>query len=149
MRGEYYNDGNAVAYPLEDSFTGTPALIRTDSSVDFDWGENSPDSAVSMDHFSVTWTGRVKAPVSGLYTFRVTADDGIRLLFDGIKVVDGWKNQDPTTYVYTATLQAGTLYNIEVQFYEYAGRALCRLHWSYPGQVDQAIPQSQLFPPAN
>ena len=47
---------------------------------------------------------------------------------------------------YTTTLTTGTLYNIELHFYEHVAGAVCRLHWSYPGQPDQAIPQSQLSP---
>jgi PA14 domain/Divergent InlB B-repeat domain len=146
LLGQYYNDGNGAAYPLANPFTGSPALTRTDATVDFDWSGNSPGSPVSLDNFSVKWTGQVKAPVSGSYTFTVTADDGVRLFLDGAKVVDGWKDQGPTTYIYSTTLTAGTLYNIELHFYEHGGGAVCRLHWSYPGQTDQAIPQSQLFP---
>ena len=44
------------------------------------------------------------------------------------------------------TLTAGTLYTIELQYYENSGDAVCRLHWSYPGQANQAIPSSQLYP---
>jgi mannan endo-1,4-beta-mannosidase len=86
--------------------------------------------------------------VSGTYTFIVTGDDGVRLYFNGAKVIDGWKDQSATTYTYTTTLTAGTLYNIELHFYEHGGEATCRLHWSYPGQPEQAIPQSQLLPPS-
>jgi mannan endo-1,4-beta-mannosidase len=80
--------------------------------------------------------------------FIVTGDDGVRLYFNGAKVIDGWKDQSATTYTYTTTLTAGTLYNIELHFYEREGEATCRLHWSYPGQTEQAIPQSQLLPPS-
>ena len=149
LRGQYYNDGSGAAYPLVNPFTGSPALTRTDGTVDFDWGPNSAgSSSVNSDNFSVKWTGQVKAPVSGSYTFRVTADDGVRLFLNGAKVIDGWKDQSPTTYTYTTTLAAGTLYNIELHYYEHGDGAVCRLHWSYPGQPDQAIPQSQLSPPA-
>ena len=44
LRGEYYNDGSGAAYPLANPFTGSPALTRTDATVDFDWGMNSPGS---------------------------------------------------------------------------------------------------------
>jgi hypothetical protein len=50
-----------------------------------------------------------------------------------------------TAYTYTTTLTAGTLCNIELHFYEREGEATCRMHWSYPGQPEQAIPQSQLI----
>jgi hypothetical protein len=86
----------------------------------------------------------VKAPVSGTYTFTVTGDDGVRLFLNGTKVIDGWRGQGPIPYTYTATLSAGTLYEIELQFYERGGGSMCRLQWSYPGQAAQAIPQSQL-----
>ena len=146
LRGQYYNDGGAT-YPLGNPFTGSPVLTRDDPTVDFDWAY-SPGPGVDPDHFSVKWTGKVKAPVSGSYTFTVTADDGVRLFLSGAKVIEGWKDQSPTAYTYTTTLTAGTLYNIELHFYENGSGAVSRLHWSYPGQPDQAIPQSQLSPPA-
>ncbi len=146
LRGEYYNDPTDGAYPLEDPFTGSPVLTRTDGTVNFDWGDDSPGSQVSSDYFSVKWTGQVRAPVSGTYTFTVTGDDGVRLYLNGQLVIDGWTDQYPTSYSYTTTLTAGTLYNIELHYYEHGGDASCRLRWSYPGQSTQTIPSSQLYP---
>ena len=62
------------------------------------------------------------------------------------KVIDGWRDQGPTPYTYSTTLSAGALSDIELHYYEHEGGAACRLQWSYPGQVIQVIPQSQLFP---
>jgi Divergent InlB B-repeat domain/Fibronectin type III domain len=42
LRGEYYNDPNDGVYPLEDPFTGSPVLTRTDAIVDFNWAQNFP-----------------------------------------------------------------------------------------------------------
>ena len=96
---------------------------------------------MNPDNFSVKWTGQVKAPVSGSYTFSVTADDGVRLFLNGAKVIEGWKDQSAATYTHTPRhLAAGTLYNIELHYYEHGGDAVARLHWSYPGQPDQADP---------
>ena len=146
LRGEYYNNPSNSAYPLEDPFSGSPVLTRTDGVVNFSWAQNSPASQVSSDNFSVKWTGQVRAPVSGSYTFTVTGDDGVRLFLNGQLVIDGWTDQYPTSYSYTTTLTAGTLYDIEVHYYEHSGDATCRLRWSYPGQPLQTIPQSQLYP---
>ncbi|HEY5705410.1 MAG TPA: PA14 domain-containing protein [Terrimicrobiaceae bacterium] len=148
LRGQYYNDSSSTTYPLANPFAGSPVLIRTDATVDFYWDTNSPGSPVNSNRFSVKWTGQVKAPVSGNYTFTVTGDDGIRLFLNGAKVIDQWRDQGAAAYSYTTTLTAGTSYTIELHYYENGGEAECRLHWSYPGQADQAIPRSQLYPTA-
>jgi len=146
LRGEYYNDSPNGAYPLNTPFAGSPVLTRTDATVDFDWGSDSPASQVNSHFFSARWTGQVKAPVSGSYTFTVTGDDGVRLFINGTTVINGWRDQGATPYSYTTTLSAGTLYNIELHYYEHEGDAVCRFLWSYPGQSTQTIPSSQLYP---
>jgi hypothetical protein len=148
LRGQYYNDSSNAPYPLANPFSGAAVLTRTDVQVDFDWGSGAPASQISTNFFSVKWTGQLKAPVSGSYTFTVRGDDGVRLLLNGTKVIDGWRDQGATPYSYTTTLTAGTLYDIELHYYEHEGNAECRLEWSYPGQSTQAIPQSQLYPSA-
>ena len=89
----------------------------------------------------------MRAPISGTYTFSVTADDGVRMFLNGVKVIDGWKDQGPTTYTCFATLTANTLHKIELQYYEHGVGAVCRLRWTPPGQHDQAIPSIYLSPP--
>jgi PA14 domain/Chitobiase/beta-hexosaminidase C-terminal domain/Divergent InlB B-repeat domain/FlgD Ig-like domain len=144
LHGQYYNDGG-VSYPLANPFTGTPVLTRTDATVDFVWGEGSPGAPVTINNFSAKWTGKVKPPVTGSYTFTVRGDDGVRLFINGAKVIDGWSDHGPTDFSYTTNLAAGTMYDVELHFYENGGGAECKLHWSYPGQPDQAIPRSQLW----
>ena len=146
LRGEYYNDPSNGAYPLAHPFTGSPVLSRTDATVNFTWGGDSPGSQVSSENFSVKWSGQVRAPVTGTYTFTVTGDDGVRLFLNGQLVIDGWTQQYPTSYSHTTTLTAGTLYNIQLHYYEQGGDASCHLRWTYPGQSTQTIPSSHLYP---
>jgi hypothetical protein len=128
---------------LVNPFAGSPVLTRTDATVDFNWSGGSP---VTSNFFSVKWTGRLRAPVSGAYTFTVTGDDGVRLFINGTKVIEGWRDQGATPYTYSTILTAGTLSDIELHYYEHEGDAASRLQWSYPGQATQVIPQSHLFP---
>jgi len=59
LKAEYYNN---------DSLTGTPAIVRVDKQIDFDWNSTSPDPArLDPKAFSVRWTGTLQAPAPGDY----------------------------------------------------------------------------------
>ncbi len=138
---------DATYYDNQD-FTGAQ-VTRTDPTVNFDWGDGSPDPAIGPNNFSARWTGQVEAPVSGEYTFTTTADDGIRLFIDsgsGNKlIIDNWTDRAPTDDSGTVTLEAGQRYDIELDYYENGGGAVARLQWAYPGQARQVIPANRLF----
>ncbi|MFM7582042.1 MAG: PA14 domain-containing protein, partial [Caldilinea sp.] len=72
-RGEYYQNR---------SLLGAPVLVREEPQVDFDWGMGSPAAGlVGADAFSVRWTNTVNFP-KGIYRFRATVDDGVRVFVD-------------------------------------------------------------------
>ena len=48
--------GLTVTYYDNMDFTG-PSVPRIDSTIDFDWGNGSPDPAIGVDTFSARWTG--------------------------------------------------------------------------------------------
>ena len=102
-----YNDNSSTPYPLAGPFAGSPVLTRTDATVDFNWGTGSPGSPVTSNFFSAKWIGQVKAPASASYTFTVTGDDGVRLFINGVKVIDGWRDQGATPYSSTPTTLTG------------------------------------------
>src|SRR5439155_27086097 len=58
---------------------GTPTLVRIDPTVNFNWGNGSPASSITADHFSALWTGQVQPQFSETYTFYTTTDDGVGL----------------------------------------------------------------------
>jgi glucose/arabinose dehydrogenase len=124
--------------------------VRNDATVNFDWGTTTPSGTAltSPDTFSVRWSGRVLAPVTGAYTFTTTSDDGVRLYVNGQLVVNNFTDHAATDNSGTINLTAGTLYDIKLEYYENGGQAVARLAWSYPGQARQIIPASRLFPHA-
>jgi beta-glucosidase len=59
LKAEYFNN---------DSLSGTPAIVRTDKQIDFDWNSTSPDpSKLDPKAFSVRWTGTLQVPAPGDY----------------------------------------------------------------------------------
>jgi hypothetical protein len=140
LTAKYYNDpGNGTHF-------ATLKLTRVDSTVNFTWGTASPATGVTADNFSVRWTGRVQAPVTGTYRFTTVSDDGIRLWVNGVQVINNWTDHASTTNTSSGiSLTAGVKYTITLEYYEKGGSATARLQWTPPGQSLQVIPQSRLF----
>ncbi len=138
LKAEYYNTID---------LTGT-AVIKTDASVDYDWGNGAPFNGINTDYFSVRWTGSVQPAYSEVYTFYTLSDDGIRLWVNGVQIIDNWSDHAPVEDNGTITLQAGVKYDIRLEYYEKTGGAVSRLYWSSASHVKQIIPQQALFVPA-
>ncbi len=107
---------------------GNLLLNRKDSSIDFDWGSNSPSIGVPSDNFAVRWTGIFNFPEAGAYNFTLFTDDGMRMWIDGVKVLDKWSTQ-VMTYNFTKTLSVGN-HSIKVEYFEKTGNAAAKLWWS-------------------
>jgi hypothetical protein len=107
--------------------SSSPALVREDAHVDFDWGSGSPAPAIPQDDFSARWTRTVQLQ-AGLYRFVATSDDGIRLYVDGRLVLDRWWDHPAQTYISYLRLTAGE-HPIVVEYYEHTGRAVVHVSW--------------------
>jgi hypothetical protein len=111
-KGEYFNNP---------SISGLPILTRNDIAVSFDWDNGAPAQGISADKFSVRWTRGVNF-ASGLYTFSLRADDGVRFYIDGILLIDQWHDSSPTLYSREVNLGAG-LHILTIEYYENTGGA--------------------------
>ncbi|WEK37954.1 MAG: PA14 domain-containing protein [Candidatus Pseudobacter hemicellulosilyticus] len=100
--------------------------------------------------FSMKYTGRLKAPVTGTYNFYCQRDDGARLFLNGLKVLDAWDGKSTKDHPVTGTvnLVAGEFYEIQVDYYDIRKQAHMLMDWSYPGTTRQAIPRAFLYAPA-
>jgi glucose/arabinose dehydrogenase len=123
--------------------------VRTDANVNFDWGTAAPAGVnlTSPDSFSVRWTGKIQAPVTGTYTFTTSSDDGVRLYVNNQLVINYFEDHAVADTSGTINLTAGASYDIRMDFYENGGEAVAKLFWSYPGQTRQVVPTARLFPP--
>jgi hypothetical protein len=135
LKAEYFNDSELTER----------SIIRTDPTVDFNWGTGKPYESVKDDNFSVRWTGQIAPLYSETYTFSAIADDRIRVWVNDQLLIDRWAaatERNPTI-----ALDAGQNYSIRVEYAELGGGANARLEWSSPSQVREVIPQSQLTSP--
>ncbi len=138
LKGYYYSMQSRT-------FLGTPAMVRTDPVIDFDWGGGSPGPGISVDNFTVRWWGEVMAQFTTTYTFRVISDDGIRLWVNNELIIDKWIPQAATEWSGTIGLIAGERYPIKLEYFEDGGAAVVKLLWQTSQLPKQIIPTSQLF----
>ena len=141
--GEYYANAHLA---------GTPAFVRRDVRIDFDWRAQSPGGSTSpsyrqvgADGFSVRWTGQIVPKHNETYTFRATSDDGFRLWIrpansgDWRLIIDNWTPHGATDDYASYAMRAGQAYDIRVEYYEAGGHATAKLRWSSPSTTEEVI----------
>jgi beta-glucosidase len=108
---------------------GSPAVVRTDPVVAFNWGDQSPHPAIPADGFSVRWTGNLMPTESGTYSIGIGSDDGSRLWLDGELLVDNWGQHALTFKTGRVDLKAGSVHPIRIEMFEGPGGADAVLAW--------------------
>jgi PA14 domain-containing protein len=136
LSGAYYGD----------TIFGALKLTRTDATINFAWGNGAPAPSLPADNFSVRWSGRIVARYSERYTFRVTADDGVRLWVGGQLIADAWNGAYGGVDSAPVALSASQSSDIRIDYREIGGSARVMLEWSSASQRQQIVPQSQLIP---
>lgn len=117
-RGEYFSNT---------ALSGSPALVRDDTAIDFYWGSGAPAAGLPADNFSVRWTRSLYFE-GGTYRFNVHSDDGVRLWIDNSLVIDEWHDASAETHMAAVALSTGN-HTIRVEYYEALGIAQIQLWW--------------------
>ncbi len=133
------------------SLSGSPVLTRIDDRIDFNWAGGSPDPAVPADNFSARWTKTVNFPTAGKWTFRVGADDGVRMWIDVTPLVDQWHGNPEGYRVYEVSIDQLTAGNhdLRVEYYEATGNAGVKVEWWYGGGGAPAGGTGTVYGPAS
>jgi PA14 domain/Right handed beta helix region/Protein of unknown function (DUF1565) len=134
-----------MAEYFRDETLTTLSNKRVEGTFNFGYyGDNDVPSGSFLPsgaNFSARWTTYLKAPVTGSYTFTVTADDGARVWLNNVQRVNRWEYKEPPVDTFTVSLQAGTYYPIKLEMRQGTGGSVAWLEWSYPGQPKQFIPR--------
>ncbi|MBW7991155.1 MAG: hypothetical protein FVQ84_14225 [Planctomycetes bacterium] len=137
LRGEYYH--GSAGNPWRDLI-----MVRIDPTIDFSWGDGSPDPSINVDGYTVRWTGMIEVPASAIYTFHTQTDDGIRLYVNGQLIINNWTDHGGTHDSGDISLKAGQKYEIILEWYENGGGAICELSWESSAIAREAIPSQYL-----
>jgi beta-glucosidase len=136
LKAEYFNN---------QELRGPAATVRTDASINFNWGRYNPTPELTGNNFSVRWTGKLKAPETGNYRIGFTADDGARLYLDGKLLVDAWAanpNKGDKTVTTEVALEGGRSYDLRMEYFQNNRENVARLVWSYPRLVERMIEEA-------
>ena len=108
-------------------------LTRTDAGVNFEWGTASPNAALAADTFSVRWSGLLRVPETGTYTFSTLNSDGVRLYVNGVLMIDDYVDQTTNWKDGTSVnLTEGQMVDLQMNYYENTGSAVAKLKWTGP-----------------
>jgi beta-glucosidase len=122
--------GLKAEYFSNSKWEGSPTFTQIDPNIDFDWVEGAPKN-FDKDKFSIRWTGKLKAPYTGLYELGANADDALSVYIDNKLVVDMRYGTSNSIFVEKGKvyLEKGREYEFKAEFSEKGGRAYAHLGW--------------------
>jgi len=130
--GEYFNNRD---------IKGEPSFTRVDDQINFYWEHLSPRADLPDDDFGVKWTTYLVPPESGTYALGSWGSSGYEILLDGKRIISERNEHHAFHKEYSAELQAGKKYKIEIFYRNYAGDADMKLLWAppRPNLIQEAI----------
>jgi len=135
---QYYNNATLV---------GSPVAVQTEYNISRNWGTGAPIANLPVDNFSVRWSS-VQPLSAGTYRLTVRADDGVRVLINGLSYINEWHaNAGASDYVTTIVLPTGN-HGFVVEYYD--GGEIALIDYSLT-RVDSVVnnPPSQPVPSTN
>lgn len=122
IKADYYNGVNFHSF----------VLSRIEKNVGFSRELKSPARGVQREYFSIRYTGSIIAPKTGLYTFYVVADDGVRIRVNHQLIIDAWIDQKATSYNGSIILTEGEAYDLEIEYYNSVVHSVFSIRWELP-----------------
>ena len=125
---EFFNIGKAMEeFPII-AADRKPDLRRIDHKIAFEHTTETFPGTQMSDHFYVRWTGKVRIPRDGKYTFFTESDDGSRLWIDGKVLVDNGGLHAMEEKSAEVDLKAGD-HDLKLELFENDGEVGCKLSW--------------------
>lgn len=137
LRGDYYG---------EELLQGPIMATRVDPTIDFKFEWSSPiDEITNIEFFSISWTGRILAPVSGEYTFYFKYNDAVQFFVNDIVYLDKFCCQGDNEDSVNITLEAGVYYDLKLNYSEHQWLAFIDWQWKHKYTEKEIVPTTQLY----
>ena len=101
---------------------------------------------VSACFFTARWSGQVRPTASGVHTFRLLADEGVRLWLDDELVIDRWDEIFPGEYRHLVKLRAHHPLTLRMETRNTDGQAVAKLFWAPPEAEETPLSGALLSP---
>jgi hypothetical protein len=134
-----FGTGWIVAYWNNTIPVGAPHYSEfLPNGLNFNWATNSPAPGINPDNWSARFAS-VQQFNQGTYEFVVTSDDGVRVIIDGIFVLDRFSPRNMTvTDRFQHTFSAG-VHSLQVEFVDFVGPAVLQFQWFQVGILPTPI----------
>jgi len=146
------NDGVKAEYFNNTELEGQPAVVGTESKIDFSWsdgdveGLNSPAEGIQTSEYSARWSAELNVAYSGVYRFIINVNNSGRLWLDDRLIIERWPNSGayPEYTSKGVELVAGRSYSLVMEWNKYNSGALATLEWIDPFGERTMIQPGQL-----
>jgi len=131
VKAEYFNNTDLI---------GQPAVVQTESKIDFSWadgdveGTNSPAEGIQTSEYSARWSAELNVAYSGVYRFVINVNNSGRLWLDDRLIIERWPNAGsyPEYTSKGIELVAGRSYSLVMEWNKYNSGTLATLEWIDP-----------------
>ncbi len=132
LRARYYDNIH---------FEGEPAYEEIVKDIEFNWTDE--DSKPVSSPFGVIVEGFIDIHTPGIYTFKITSDDGSWLFLDNALIIDNGGLHAMKSATGICSLEKGA-HKITIKYFDAGGGAFLKLLWVPPGDVEEKIPEESL-----
>ncbi len=131
IKSEFFtpSEGNApgltVKFYNNTNFEGQPAAIQNTKTFEFFWYNVGPWGEVDSKQFSAVWTGTMRVPQSGVYTFLLGNTERCQVYLDGELVVENNQGHLPLHALMENPMAVTTAAPVELEAgrdYEFCGK---------------------------
>ncbi|MCK6468744.1 MAG: PA14 domain-containing protein [Candidatus Brocadia sinica] len=133
--------GLRVCYYGNINWEGEPITEDIDTDIEFHW--NTDGEKPISSPFSAIWKGYVDITIPGVYTFKLTSDDGSWLYIDDMLVIDNGGIYAIKSMTGAVTLEKGK-HKIMIKYFDGGGGAVFKLSWIPPGGGEEKIHEERL-----